>query len=291
MNTSENAWDASTIRACQSICRDHAKSFYVASWTLPREKREAAWTVYAFSRISDDVVDEGGRDAKKRFGQWRKSVRNAFSSGASDDLVLSAFVSVCRRHGIKKSMVFEMLDGLESDLNNHSYRSFAELEKYCFNVAAIPGLMMLRVLGCTDARAEKPACDLGVAMQLTNILRDLKEDAAQGKAYLPQDEMAAFGYSKTQLTAGIQTPALDRLLHFQIRRARALYQSSQKGVSYLPNDARLCVRLCASFYQGILDELEQPGFSPLDARAVVPSWKKTVLLGRELLRSVGVTQA
>ena len=275
-----------SVQACRAICRDHAKSFYLASWALPRNKREAAWVVYAFSRISDDVVDQPGRDARREFAAWRRQVKTAFSTGGSDDLVLDAFVSVCRVHGISRQLVFDMLDGLASDLTKNRYRSFDELEKYCLKVAAIPGLMMLRVLGCYRKRAEKPARDLGVAMQLTNILRDLTEDAARGKTYLPQDELAAFGFGESALRSGTVNAAFGRLLVFQIRRARALYASAEKGVAYLPKDAQLCVRLCSSFYCSILDELDRPGFLFLQRRAVVPLWKKTVLAGREFLRSV-----
>jgi len=277
---------SSSIEACRAICRDHAKSFYLASWALPRNKREAAWIVYAFSRISDDAVDQGGSNARRNFSVWRRQVKTAFSTGRSDDLVLDAFVSVCRVHGISRQLVFDMLGGLALDLTKNRYRSFDELEKYCFKVAAIPGLMMLRVLGCRDKRAEKPASDLGVAMQLTNILRDLKEDAARGKFYLPQDELAVFGFSEASLCSGHADAAFNRLLAFQIERARALYQSAEKGIVFLPRDARLCVRLCSAFYQSILDELSRPGFPVLQRRAVVPLWKKTILAGRELLVSV-----
>ncbi|MBI2444822.1 phytoene/squalene synthase family protein [Candidatus Micrarchaeota archaeon] len=276
----------SAVRRCQAICRHHAKSFYLASWALPREKREAAWVVYAFSRVSDDLVDAGGFDSTENFGQWRAAVQTAFKSGQSDDPVLSAFVRVCRAHGISRRLVFQLLDGLSSDLSTDRYRTQAELERYCFQVAAVPGLMMLKVLGCTDKRAEKHAADLGVAMQLTNILRDLKEDAARGKVYLPATELDAAGYSDSELLAGVPSDSFNRLLAQQIRRARQLYDSADAGIAFLPFDAQLCVRLCSAFYRSILDELSKPGFSPLSGRAVVPFSKKVQLAVRLLLSPV-----
>ncbi len=271
------------IRHCQSICRRHAKSFYLASWALPRQKRVAAWVVYAFSRVSDDLVDAGGPDAAGRFKKWRQQVETAFDSGQSDDLVLSAFVPICRTYGIPRRLVFQLLDGLADDLSKDRYRTFAELKKYCVKVAAVPGLMLLRVLGCTDLRAKRHAQDLGIAMQLTNILRDVKEDAARGKIYLPLEDLAAAGYSESDLHAGVQSAAFDRLMNVQINRARALYETADAGIAYLPSDARLCVRLCSAFYLGILDELSQPGVSPLQGRVVVPFSKKAAIAARLVL--------
>lgn len=271
---------SASVRHCQSICRRHAKSFYLASWALPRQKRVAAWVVYAFSRVSDDLVDAGGPDADENFARWRIQVKAAFDSGQPDDLVLSAFVPICRTYGIPRRLVFQLLGGLADDLSKDRYRTFAELKKYCFKVAAVPGLMMLRVLGCTDLRAKRHAQDLGIAMQLTNILRDVKEDASRGKIYLPLEDLDAAGYSESDLHAGVRSAAFDRFMAMHLRRARALYASADAGIAYLPSDARLCVRLCSAFYRGILDELSQPGFSPLQGRAVVPFSKKAAIAAR-----------
>ncbi|MBI5226135.1 phytoene/squalene synthase family protein [Candidatus Micrarchaeota archaeon] len=274
---------ADSVQACRRICQAHAKSFYLASWALPKAKRQAAWVVYAFSRISDDLVDQSGFDACNRFEKWRLAIRQAFTSGRSDDEVLDAFVRVCRINGISFSLVRQLLDGLGQDLEKSEYRTFDQLEAYCFKVASIPGLMMLRVLGCTDKRAEKPAADLGIAMQLTNILRDLKDDAAHGKVYLPQRDLKKFSYSVGQLESGLHDLAFGELLAFEVARARRYYGSAEKGITYLPKDARLCVRLCAAFYGHILSELSKPGFSPLTRRASVPLWKKAILAAHLLV--------
>lgn len=272
------------VRHCQAICRQHAKSFYLASWALPLEKREAAWVVYAFSRVSDDLVDAGGPNAAEKFLQWRAAVQAAFKTCQSDEPVLSALLTVCRAHEISRGLVLRLLDGLQADLKKHRYRTFSELRQYCFRVAAVPGLMMLKVLGCSNARAEKHAADLGIAMQLTNILRDLKEDAARGKVYLPQEDLAAAGYAEADLLRGVDNDHFRRLLGFQIKRARAGYASAGKGIAFLPSDARLCVRLCLAFYSGILDEIGHPAFSPLTRRATVPLTKKLRLAAGLLLR-------
>ncbi|MBL8910849.1 MAG: phytoene/squalene synthase family protein, partial [Archangium sp.] len=186
-----------------------------------------------------------------------------------------ALLDTVKRFHIPRQPFLDLIDGMEMDLTKHRYANWAELDLYCYRVAGVVGLMMAPLLGTTDPRALIHAADLGRAMQLTNILRDVKEDLARGRIYLPQDELTAAGVTDEQLRAGVITPSLEKFIRQQIDRARSLYASAAKGVPWLRGFGSMrVVRLMGSIYGGILDVIERRQLDVFSARASVSTGGK-----------------
>ena len=248
-----------------------SKSFYFATRFFPRDVAEAAWSVYWFCRTTDDMVDEA--DAPPDLDQWRLRLRQALDGRGAGDEVLDGFAATVRRFSIPPRYAFELIDGVEMDLVRRRYETFEELRLYCYRVASTVGLMMMHVTGF-DGDPRRQANDLGIAMQLTNILRDVGEDLRRGRLYLPQDELARFGVGEEDLAAGRRTEAFRRLMDFQIARARSFYESGRSGLPYLHSRGRFAVDLAARIYARILDRIEASGYDVFSRRAVVPRREK-----------------
>ncbi|HEY8322901.1 MAG TPA: squalene/phytoene synthase family protein [Ktedonobacterales bacterium] len=248
---------------CQRITREIARTFYYGSLFLPAEKRRAAWAVYAFCRIADDIADERDLypDPLAALQRWRLALLDAYA-GRPRGPVMRAWADTLTRYPIPLQPALDLLGGVEMDIAGASFARFDDLRLYCFRVAGTVGLLMAPVLGYrAEADAEsavaRAAVDLGIAMQLTNILRDLAEDAAHGRVYLPADELAAFGYSRAELERSAITPAYFRLMRYQIARAEEYYTRGLRGVRLLDPDARLAITLSGSLYRAILRRIAQ----------------------------------
>jgi len=252
---------------CQRITREIARTFYYGSLFLPAEKRRAAWALYAFCRIADDIADE--RDLYPNplaaLQRWRQALLGAYA-GRPRGPVMRAWADTLTRYPIPLQPALDLLSGVEMDIAGASFARFDDLQRYCYRVAGVVGLLMAPVLGyrasaddagADDAAALAAAVDLGIAMQLTNILRDLAEDAARGRVYLPADELAAFGYSRAELERGAITPAFFRLMRYQIARAEDYYARGLRGVRLLDPDARLAIALSGALYRAILRRIAQ----------------------------------
>jgi phytoene synthase len=267
--------------SARAVTRHHAKSFYFSSAILFGERRRGAFALYAFCRRLDDLVDQPQTQATPQKLQAaldaaRDMVRALFERGEVKPVApfveaeLHALADTVKRFQVPITPFLELIDGMEMDLTKHHYASWAELELYCYRVAGVVGLMMAPLLGTTDPQALKHAADLGKAMQLTNILRDVKEDLGRGRVYLPQDELAAAGVTELALREGRVTPQLEKFLRVQLDRSRALYASALKGVPWLRGFGSMrVVRLMASIYGGILDVIERRGLDIFTARASV----------------------
>lgn len=248
-----------------------SKSFYFATRFFPREVAEAAWRVYWFCRTTDDMVDEAAEPPD--LGLWRRRLEAALEGVATGDEVLDGFAATARRFGIPPRYAFELIDGVEMDLLPRRYENFDELRLYCYRVASTVGLMMMHVIGFTgDPRRQ--AIDLGIAMQLTNILRDIGEDLRRGRLYLPLDELRQFGLSPADLAAGRRDGRFRRLMEFQIARARRFYESGRAGLAFLHPRGRFAVDLASRIYAGILGRIEASGYDVFTRRAVVPRREK-----------------
>jgi phytoene synthase len=270
-------------RVCRSITREHARTFYFASACLPRATRAHAYAVYAFCRWADDGVDRArDRDeAAIQLDRAREALDLAYSHGPIHSPGLLAFRRTIRARSIPRELFDALLDGMAMDLDVARYADFPALELYCYRVAGVVGLMMTHIFGYRSDRCFPQALALGTAMQLTNILRDVREDLGRGRIYLPQDELARFGVTEADLAAGRVTEAFRGLMRFQVDRARACYAEAEKGIPWLVGaSSRLTVRVMGRVYGGILDAIEERDFDVFTHRARVSTSGKLRRLAR-----------
>lgn len=252
-----------------------SRSFYFATRFFPAELARAAHAVYWFCRTTDDLVDEcdSVERGRRDLAEWTASLTRALAAGRSDHPVLSVFVDTVERYNLPHEYPFELIEGMRMDLDGVQYATFAELRVFCYRVASVVGLMMSHVIGFR-AGALDYAVDLGIAMQLTNILRDVGEDLDRGRIYLPRDEMAGFGYSESDLRGRVRNEAFCALMEFQVERAREYYERSEPGIPLLARDGRFAVKIAADVYRAILGRIERNGYDVFDRRAVVPPVQK-----------------
>ncbi|MBX2989907.1 MAG: phytoene/squalene synthase family protein [Bacteroidetes bacterium] len=280
-------------RQCRLYTRHYAKTFYFASHMLPREKRLAAYAVYSFCRYADEIADHGAAmgnhvRARRRLDDLRNQLKYVYNNSPAMDAKLLAFRDTVFRYAIPQDYFMDLLRGVEMDLEKKRFADFSELNDYCYCVASVVGLMMTKIFGVSDDSALRHAADLGTAMQLTNILRDVGEDYRRGRIYLPQDELATFGYSERELKDGVVNRNFKRLMEFQIDRARRYYESAEQGIPLLTNDgSRFCVRLMSTTYATILPKIEKNSFNVFTLRASVPFAQK---LGIALFAAAGFSR-
>ncbi|HEY0789663.1 MAG TPA: phytoene/squalene synthase family protein [Chthoniobacterales bacterium] len=256
-------------RYCLRTTRHHAKSFYFASWPLPRDKKVAAYSIYAFCRYVDDLIDEApGRSGAEVVGQVQREFERFAAGQVTAPAFASAFAHTVQTYRIPAAPFLELTRGVLMDAGPVLIETWPQLQAYCHSVASVVGLMMCPVFGLQDSRGETHAAELGTAMQLTNILRDIKEDFRRGRVYLPAEELARFGVSIENLESGQVTPAFRRLMEFQISRARAFYARAEAGIPMLADGAsQLTVWIMRHVYGGILAEIEKRHFDVFGARA------------------------
>lgn len=257
-------------KACAQIARTHGRSFYFASHFLPRIKRRAVHSIYAFCRTADDIVDKATcvDTAAIDLENWLQQIDRPF------DLVARAFHETRRRYSIPAQPARDLIAGVREDLQPGTFRTWPELRVYCHGVAGTVGLMVSPVLGCTDPVVLEQAACLGIAMQLTNILRDVAEDAELGRLYLPTEELAAFGCDPESILAGKPNGDFADFMQFQISRARKLYAEAHLGLPALPPASRLTTLAASNFYSGILCEIESMNYDVFRTRAQVSSSRK-----------------
>lgn len=281
-------------RRAHALTRAHAKSFHFASWALGGARRRGALALYAFCRRLDDLVDEPSAPPAAlvpRLDAARALVRSVWRPG--DDLAAvpapfdaaetAALRDTIRRFAIPEAPFQDLIDGVAMDLTVRRYATAAELDRYCHLVAGTVGLMMAPLLGYRDPSALAPAATLGHAMQLTNILRDVGEDLARDRIYLPQADLAAAGLGETDLRAGRVDDRFRTLMRDQVARARALYAVARRGIPLLDGArSRLTVRLMAAVYGDILRAIEAQDYDVFRRRAVVSGGRKMMLAAAAL---------
>lgn len=270
--------DPTDVAACCTLMRQYAKSFYWAGFMLPTKKRNAVTAIYAFCRVCDNLADQNPpKMALKRLLEYEHELRKAFQTGQSTDKIIRAFVQTMNQYRIPKRLAYRLITGLQKDVVKNCFETFKELKQYCMDVAGIPGLMLLPVLGFSSPRAKRHAVQLGIAMQLTNILRDVSEDLKRNKIYLPKKDLKRFSCTKQDLANSQPSLRLKKVLQFESERAQKYYQKSLKGIWLLDLDSRLCILLAHALYRQILLEIKAQRFEILSKRVFVPAWKKTVL--------------
>ena len=276
-----------SYRACKDETHRHAKSFYFSSHVLTAEQKNAAYAVYAFCRLADNTIDAGdARDgsARRQLDQLREQLQRVYNDSTGPVGIWPAFRDTVHRHQIPLEHFLDLLRGVEMDLTRQTYSTFTELEEYCYCVASVVGLVMARIFGVRDSQAYRHAADMGTAMQLTNILRDIKEDYGMGRRYIPLEDMDRFGYSDVELGRGIVNGPFRRLMTFEIERARMYYDSAEKGIPLLIGfGSRACVRLMSRTYGTILNVIESRDYDVFAERASVSAPRKLAIAGDTML--------
>ena len=277
---------AAAYEHCRRVNAHYGKTYYFSTQFFPADVRPAVYALYAWVRYPDEWVDNPGgltvAEQTDKLRQWHDATADALKTGSSDHPVLAAWADAARRYDVPTQYMRDFLGAMEMDLTVARYQTFEDLQKYTYGSASVVGLMMCRLVGCADEASVPHATSLGVAMQLTNFLRDVGEDyAGRGRIYLPLDDMERFGVSETDIRRGIVTGAVRDLLRFEIARTRAIYEDADAGMHYLPRYARLPVRLSRVLYSRILDRIERNDYDVFTKRARVPTAEKLAVLAVE----------
>ncbi len=260
-----------------------SKSFYFASRFFPPALARSAHAVYWFCRTTDDIVDEAStpEQAARGIAEWEEQTRRALAGAEVESPVLTLFARACAEHAIPAEYPLELIAGVRMDLGSVLYENFEDLRLFCYRVASVVGLMMMHVIGFVG-QPHRQAIDLGIAMQLTNILRDVGEDLGRGRVYLPVEEMNRFGYTLADLRARRRDGRFASLMEYQCRRAREFYKSGEAGIPALNREGRFAVEIAAKVYAGILERIESGGYDVFDRRTVVPKAQKYWITARAL---------
>jgi phytoene synthase len=259
---------------CKQITRINSRTFYTACSLLSQQKRQAVHALYAFCRSTDDLVDKAHQtsDWDALLNNWRSRLANQHPS--AHDPVPLAWADAQARYGIPRGYADQLIDGITRDLRQNRYENFGELTEYCYGVASTVGLMAMHIIGFRNEQALPYAVKLGIALQLTNILRDVGEDWRAGRLYLPLDELAEFGLCEAHVADGRIDDNWRGFMHFQISRARRLYDEAQDGIAMLDPDGRFAIAAAAGLYRAILEQIEANDYDVIRRRAYVSKWGK-----------------
>lgn len=282
--TVEEAYDR-----CTEITRAEARNFYFGFILLPRERRRGIHALYAFSRLCDDSVDgaEGQAEKEAAVAARRRDVDAAYAGAVpADDPVLIALADAIRRFGIPRGPMDALVEGVAMDLDTTRYPDWPALKTYCDRVAGAVGVLSLHVFGFRDPAAVGHAEDLGVAMQVVNIMRDVQEDSLRDRIYLPADEMAAHGVTEADIMADRMTPGMRHLMEAQAARAGEYFASGHRLLPMLDLRARMCVQMLAALYEDILARLAARDFDVTRGRVSLPGRRKLVLMARSIARAL-----
>jgi len=266
---------------CQDRAAASGSSFYYSFLFLEPLRRQAITALYAFCREVDDVVDEcpDALLARSKLAWWRGEV-NALYEGRASHPVTQALAASLKHFYLPQEQLLEIIDGMEMDLDQVRYADFKALHLYCYRVASVVGLLAAEIFGYGERQTLKYAHDLGLAFQLTNIIRDVGEDARRGRVYLPQDELARFGVSEADLLQANYTDDFRRLMEFQVERARNLYRQAFAQLPAADRKAQRAGLIMAAIYQATLDEIVRDRFRVLDRRISLPPLRKLWLAGK-----------
>jgi len=271
---------------CQNKTAASGSSFYYSFMFLPAERRRAITALYAFCREVDDVVDECSDEnvARTTLAWWRGQVA-AIYGGTPQHPVAQALVPLVRQFNLPQEHLLEIIDGMEMDLTQHQYADFKSLQLYCYRVASVVGLLAAEIFGYSDRRTLKYAHDLGIAFQLTNIIRDVGEDARRGRIYLPQDELAQFGVPAGDILGSRETEAFSKLMQFQIERAQHYYELALSELPLADRKSQRTGLIMAAIYRATLEEVAFTGCHVLRERVSLPPLRKLWLAFKTWLKN------
>jgi phytoene synthase len=270
--------------ASKRLNAHHGKTYYFSTLFFPPEVRRSVHALYGFVRYPDEIVDNPppSSDPAVALAEYRAATLDALQTGSSNIPVLHAFADMARRYDLPTEYALAFLDAMAMDLTRTRYQTFEELQTYTYGSASVVGLMMCHVVGISTSDALAPAHDLGLAMQLTNFLRDLGEDWTQrGRIYLPLDDMETYGYTESMLSQGVINQQFIELMRFQIARARAYYAAADLGIPYITPSCQRPVRLARVLYARILDKIEANNYDVFHQRARTTTLEKAAELLRQ----------
>ncbi|HEX4770131.1 MAG TPA: phytoene/squalene synthase family protein [Bryobacteraceae bacterium] len=277
-----------SYRHCARIARERAKNFYYAFLLLDAERRASMCAIYAFMRECDDLSDDVSIQDKNRLRElishWRIDTEHALHGEFADNPIWPAFHDTVRRYNIPHRFFHEMIDGITSDLEPREMETFDELYRYCYQVASVVGLTIVHIFGFESGRALLLAEKCGVAFQLTNILRDVREDANLGRIYLPLEDLRRFGVPVEQLRAGVEDQSFVSLMRFEAARARKYYEESAPLAALISRKSRRSLWALREIYTRLLDKLEAANFAVLSRRINLQARSKLVILLRAFLQ-------
>ena len=277
---------------CSKLTRGASSNFYLAFLALPRELRRAIYAAYAFCRLCDDIVDEPkeGVDPEAELDSVQRALDAPEETIFEDHPIFIALEHAIDRFGLDRRYFIDVIDGCRMDISTDRYETFDDLREYCRRVASSVGIICISIFGYSSPKAVEYANDLGVAFQLTNILRDIREDYGNGRVYVPQTEMSEFGVSESEFASNTQSENFRNLMAFQVDRARRYYSSGER-VLPMATRGRQCLELMNGFYSKILDKIASSEYGVLERRiGLTPREKLSVTFGvawRSTLRSVG----
>ena len=274
---------------CTNLTKQSGSNFYYSFMFLPKARREAMYTIYAFCKAVDSAVDEPppGSDPKEELHRWRAELDLVYRGHPTWPLMIS-LQHHAKRLSIPKAYFEELIKGVEMDLVTTHYGTFEELSLYCYRVASIVGLICLHIFGPTSAHAQDYAVDLGMAFQLTNILRDLATDAEHGRIYLPQEDLARFGYSEAEFLERKESPRLHELIRFEAQRARRYYAKAQAALASLPAKDRRSLtvaEIMRAVYSRLLDRIERSDHAVFGPRVRLSTSNRLAIAAGVWLRS------
>jgi len=271
---------------CQDKTAASGSSFYYSFLFLPRDKRRAITALYAFCREVDDVVDECSdvQVARTTLDWWRSQVAEIYG-GKPQHPVAKALVPVVQQFNMSREHLLEIIDGMEMDLDQARYPDFKSLQLYCYRVASVVGLLAAEIFGYTDRGTQKYAHDLGIAFQLTNIIRDVGEDARRNRIYLPMDELQQFGVTAAEILNAKETENFQKLMSFQIERAQRYYRQALEHLPEVDRKSQRTGLIMAAIYRATLEEVVASGCHVLKERVSLTPLRKLWLAWKTWLKS------
>jgi phytoene synthase len=269
---------------CRKISKKHAKTFYLASLFLPKKQQKPIFAIYALLRTVDDVVDMAEeklaaglitrQDISQMLESWKIKLKACYAGKAENDPIMMAWHDTLKSYPISIELPLDLMDGMAMDIEFKPFETFDELYVYCYKVASVVGLITSEIFGYSDKQALQHAIELGIAMQLTNILRDIGEDVDRGRIYLPLEDLRRFNYSSEELMQKRMNSNFIALMQFQIERARGYYRSSDNGIPMLEQRSRFGVAISSINYSNILTAIEENDYDVFSTRAYRSFWQK-----------------
>lgn len=288
MNEAEEISMDDAYAHCREIAKNYGKTFYMATRFLPHDSQKSIFAIYALSRLLDNIVDEDEgpslpsdqtvRKKKEELAIWKENLEQLYKGTSFSDPVLMAFSDVIKKHQIPLSLPLELLEGVGMDLEKSRFETFEELYDYSYKVASVVGIMVSEVFGYKDKSALKHAEYLGIAMQLTNILRDVGEDLQRDRIYIPAEDLDRFGVTESALKNFDHSVPFKNLMRFQVERARSYYAMAEKGIPMLSKESQIPVYLAHFNYARILDRIEAMDYQVYTRRAYLSSMEKMAVL-------------
>jgi 15-cis-phytoene synthase len=283
---------------CRAMTRLHAKTFYMATRFLPNHKQRSIFAIYGMCRYLDDLVDENEDlmnqekitcdEILLKLEKFKEKLINTYNGNEQDDPIMLAFSDTLNSFNISIDYPMLLMEGVKMDLTKDRYDSFDELYDYSYKVASVVGLMTSEVFGYDNPDAVQHAVDLGIAMQLTNILRDVGEDLEKNRIYLPKQELDRFEISEEDLFSHKMSDNFISFMKFQIERTRKYYESADLGIGMLERDSRLPVGLARENYSRILSKIEENGYNVFQHRAFLNSTEKLSMVPKVMLGLRGI---